>query len=481
MLHRITNYRDSIVHRLPPETLATVASHLPDDKSLIIATHLCHLWRSTFLSFPYLWSHLTFENERRTLVFLERSGSALVSVDLMGTTKLSKIAKESLKRIANRLATLRGVHSLFLDELLAESPPMLKNLNAVQLPQLSWEQSMQSLPSLRSLAITDLGCHLFHVPNLTNLLFEQTPFSSVSRRFGNDLIDFFRSCPLLEVILLRYGNSSMNVESTSHKASIEAIPLPCLRSFTHESPTDEVHVSLFNRLSLPPTCDVTFSTETLNQLLGEGPWNQGFSALRELPYLSDIKMVKRTTRVGMHPSRITLRTEFFSSENRKISFNMTSYSPLRCSHLAVKKLLDFLESSGVIHSIQTLHFENCLEPSPNTASVITQLQRFHTLRSLVFLQSNPILFLKKPSPSGVWCPGVESLEIHAPPPRYGRELEQNILDWVREIAVSRHKHGSPLKVVTLVFRDARSRLEFRGQTEDLNSYVKLVQVLHPSI
>ena len=483
MLRRMINYRDSVAHRLPPEILVIVASHLPDDKSLIFATRVCHLWRSTFLASPRLWSHLRLENERRTLMFLERSGSAPVSIDLMRNRKPPKLTRESLRTIVDRLTALGGVHSPFLDEILAESPPMLRALSIVQSPDRQWHLPIRSLPSLRSLAIMNLGSHLFHAPHLTNFRYELTFNSRDTGRLGSNLIDVFRTCPLLEVIFLSYGDSDMNIGSANNKAPTETVPLSHLRSFTHESHTNAVHVWLFNRLSLPPTCDVTFTTETWGRPLADAPWNHRFPIPPEPSYLSDIRSIKTTANVQARP--IMLTTEFFSSKNRKISFNIKSHSSSFCSPLAVKNVLDFLESSGVIHSIEVLHFEQYprrTSQGSRASDLTEQLQRFYKLKSFVFLQCSPALFLGNPSPAGVWCPSVETLEIHLPSPRYKCEpKEEDILEQIQEIAVSRRKHGTPLKTITLSLRDANKFLRrCRKQMKDLNSCVGSVQVLESS-
>ncbi|KAF9783310.1 hypothetical protein BJ322DRAFT_1070122 [Thelephora terrestris] len=481
MLRRMINYCDSAVYRLPPEILAAIASHLPDNKSLIFATRVCHLWRSTFLSSPRLWSHLTLENDQRTLVFLERSGTTPLSIDLTAWNRRSNMTPGLLKRITDRLITLRGAHSPLMDQILAKPPPFLRTLNTFQSPGQSWNPPMRSLPSLRSLAITDLGCYLFRVPHLTVFRLELTRNSRLPERLGDNLIDFLRSCPLLEVFFISYDSSGMNIVST------EAVHLPCLRSFTHESPADVAPTSLFSilltKLSLPPTCDVTFTIETSGRPFLQGPWDRRFPTSPERSYLSDIKIVKTTANIQAGP--ITLKTEFISSKNRRISFNVRSRFSGFCSPLAVKKLLDFLESSGVIHSVETLQFERYprrTSEGSRASDLTEQLQKFRKLKRFVFLQCSPALFLGSPSPPGVWCPSVETLEIHLPSPRLKSEpTGQDILEQVREVAVSRQEHGTPLKAVTLSLRDAKRLLRrSREQMEDLNSCVESVQVLESS-
>ena len=135
---------------------------------------------------------------------------------------------------------------------------------------------MPTLPSVRFLATIDVGYPLFHVPNLTNLRFEMTRYSHIPPRFGDNLLEFLRSCPLLEVIFLSYGSQGMDIEFTTSEAPIDAVSLPRLRSFTHDSPVKTIDIGLFNRLSLPPTCDVAFVIKTRKWLLINEPGTHPF-------------------------------------------------------------------------------------------------------------------------------------------------------------------------------------------------------------
>ena len=462
MLRRVRNCRYSAAHRLPPETLGVMASYLEDDKSLIIATHVCYFWRSALISFPRLWSHLSFKNERRALMFLERSKSAPVSVDLDGNNTPSEIARESLKRITKRLTALRAVHFPFLDELLIQPLPILRYLHVV---------AFGGLPPIRPLAATNLGrltVFCFTLCNCTGL--------EVPPGIGDSLLDLLRSCPLLEAAFFGYGERGADIEFTTDEESTEVVSLPFLRSFVHESSVDTIYTGLFNRLSLPPTCEVAF---TITDFLPvSGPWSHGFPTLRGTLHLSGVNTVKIAFQ-AQDKDFTMVRVMFLNSKHTNISLNKLTIPPTHhYSAWQVKNIVDFLGSSGIARSVETLHFEHCpmLPPQRSIADSLLKLSR---LKTLVIWQCNATPFLELPPLPAVWCPLVEELVICPLFPRDLREpIESGVLKQVRDIAVSRKKHAVPLKTFTLIFRDAERLLQTCGrQIEELMCCVESVEVL----
>jgi hypothetical protein len=399
MANRMENYRNSITYRIPHEILAAVASHLEDDKSLVLATHVCYLWRSVLLSFHHLWSRVSFKDERCALLFLEKSKSAPVSVELdfdeRSVPPRSEIIKESLKRITKRVKTLRAVKVPFLDELLIQPLPILGHLDIIT--------SGEDWPSVKPLATTNLG-------HLTTFRFELCP-GYVSPRFGDSLLDFLRNCPLLEVVFFRYGKRYTDIGFTTDEESTEAVSLPNLRTFTHESLTETIYIGLFNRLSLPPACDVAF-TVTDALFPGGKPWKGSFPALRRPYHLFDAKIVKIAFQ-AQDSGFTMIRTTFLNSNQTRISFNcLTSPITEQLSIWQVSNILASLENSEMARSVEILCFEDCLL-LPSAVSVANPRLKLGCLKTIEILRCNMVSYLEHPS--SPITSRVEKLVIHPSP------------------------------------------------------------------
>lgn len=409
------------------------------------------------------------------MVFLERSKSAAVCVDLTADSELSERVSESLMGITDRLIALRGAHLPFLDELLVQPLPMLRNLDVV---------TSGDLPSVGSLSTINLGRPLFHVPHLTHFCFKVCHClgSAAMTRMGDSLLDFLRSCPQLEVAYFGYGDPGTDIGFTTSETSTEVVSLPRLRSFTHESPVDTIYIGLFNRLSLPSTCEVEFTIRDLFFL--EKPWNLGFPILRDSSYLSDVKEVKIAFQA--RDSRSTMvKTTFLNSKNMRISFNRLSITSTYSNTVWVtEKFLDFLGDSQVARSVETLHFDRC-PALPHqghfTPRLIKPLLKLGNLKTLVLWQCNPGFFLRNPYPPAPWCPRIEKLVI-CPVLSTNLWEESDVSERVRDIAVLRQKHAAPLKTVTLCVRDPERLLSTcGGLIEELRSCVGSVEIVESGL
>ena len=470
----MVNYHHSRIHRLPPEMLVAVVSHLKDDASLVTATHVCHLWRIALLSSPRLWSHLDFSNEERTLVFLERSKSTPLNVDLTKIDRASEVVRESLNKITTRVTTLGAAHDSFLYELLTQPMPILEGLEIsdsyAKLPL----KEPTHLPSLTSLVISCFEFPQFHVPLLTSfhLTHVSTSRSMERKLTAGSLLDFFRNCPLLEVVLI-----TCHILET-HPDSDEVVSLPFLRSFTHKSPRDGYQLFLFNQLSLPSTCRVVLVIDVT--MHDPHPWIPGLPTLGDPPFLPDIKTVKITARPhgrSVYKESLTFKVELTDSTRGAISFDRISYHP----HLLSTSLHDgFLYIFGSIEldSVETLCFDRFPlvpdeRPRTSAGPITRALGKFRNLKTLILVGFNVILFLDAFDPSS--CPPIDTLVVS---PRRDSETGSLSDDIIRnrleEFALSRKKAGSPLQTLTIVYPFAELR---PSKLEWLKRCVRRVEVV----
>lgn len=293
---------------------------------------------------------------------------------------------------------------------------------------------------------------------------------------------------MLEVVHVSCDDPSMEIEFSIDEASTKTVSLTFLRSFTHESPDDNVRTSLFSRLSLPSTCCLSFAVEITDPSHMFGPWICGFPDSRVASYFLDVKTVKTMLDPRETDSSVvTFKTDFLNANNMKLSLVKRSH-PLFQDHPAIvtDQYLDFLKSSGVSRSVETLYFEGFPAPLPwGTASepLSDPLWGFDSLRTLVLWKCESSLFLENPSPPEVWCPGVETLVIHSLPPKSTPDaMGPEILRRVRNIARSRLEHGSPLKSISLFFANAGLLSHtYRRLITELRSYVESLEVLGPQI
>ena len=467
MLHREACDHGSVPQRLLPELLAMAASYL-DETSLIIATLVCRHWHEALISSPSLWSHPTFKNEKRGLVFMERSKSVPVSVDLdfsPGTVPTPEVVN-SLGRNSNKIYALRAAHFPFLNEVLAQPFPILETLEIIT----SGTPGCTIEPSVA-----------VNIGRLTNFRFELILDMAASvPRLGDILLDFLRGCPQLEVAFFYYGDRNGEIEFTADEESAQAVCLPCLRSFTHISAVEKIDTGLFDRLILPSTCDVAFTVTVLSPC-NYYPWKSGFPTL--IPDQSGVEVVKIWCHMSWDKKRSTLGHTFKNPKKAGISFNILSTDALfQFPSGEINKFLYFLIGSERANSVKVLSFDQC-PTSTNLATLcfVESLKKFHNLRTLVLWQCNVRVFLGDPSSPTIWCPQVEKLVICPPLPTHFHDpTEFEVLKLVREMALSRACHGNPLRTLILYSQQADRRWH-SNLIEWLRNLIGTVEVIGPEV
>ena len=479
-LYWIINCNNSFVYRLPCEILTAVASHLKDDTSLVAATHVCHLWRTTLLSSPRLWSNLSFVNEKRGLAFLERSGSTPLYVDLMGADDPSEAVKESLRTIGARVTALRGVHSPFVDEILDESAPVLELLDLSEADEATWKIQIRSFPSLRTLIISGALWAQFHAPGLTTFRFTERIRPFPRYRMSSFIAGFLRGFPLLEEVYVKYCSRESENLTTDNLVSI-----PHLRSFTDATPYHSFNLRLFDRLSIPLTCQVAF---IINQsILGRSaPYHTTLPTLRDPFNLSDTTCAKflahsHNPHSEQKSGYAVFTIELVNSSGTRVSIEVESR---HAESTANYSFFAFLTVSRRIElrSAKTLcldHFEAPAHPemSPlmlDDDSIEQSLRNYRNLKTLILVESSYFLYLAS-------CLTFDTLVVYSSRvvvPSEGLDSKSDIIGQVRGVAKSRQEVGFPINTLALVIGDDEAVVrERQGELEELKSYAGHVQVV----
>lgn len=207
------------INRLPPEILAKILEFRQSEEDLIMATHVCGLWRDTLTSTPYLWTKIDFEDIVRASAFLERSRAALIDVTVAKTRSflgpeavflgaIPWVARmkslyihaeeEQIKTIAKRLCLpTPNLRSLTLKGRSGRFPSMGNTGGgAIYIPH---EFLGRRAPLLRSLTFSSISPSVvfnFPLPQLTHIDWvAETAYVAIE-----ELLDLLASSPLVEII-----------------------------------------------------------------------------------------------------------------------------------------------------------------------------------------------------------------------------------------------------------------------------------------
>ena len=328
ILRRKINAESSLIYRLPPESLAMVASHLDID-DLFTAAHVSSHWRAILLSFPNLWSDIQYGNDEEMLTMLQWSKSAPLHVSVEFGTPPEEVTN-SLYNNSARIVSLKSDSRVVLRKLFAHPMTSLKTLSidvdgleVVDAPRDLADEPAGVVPSLRALSvggnIEGLG---FCVPHLTHFKFHGW-FS-----FGTDsevllsILGVFRQCPMLEVVDVGWGEELYHSENFVFSKG-DVVSLPHLRYLAQEQYVridqpwlpDLLHLPRLRsmRLKGPP---IAYSPGGTNHLSPPFLYDKS-------PYLSDIRRVKLGTVYHHSDNVIETFMEIVNGQGILLSFRKT--------------------------------------------------------------------------------------------------------------------------------------------------------------
>lgn len=415
------------------------------------------------LSAPTLWSHVDFSQLKRSRVFLERACEAPIHVTLGG--ELDETTRGLLRdKVAQIVSVNCDVRTLKPD--LAIYPmPFLRELNVTgngDFSSLDIERQVGPFPSLTSLGVMQTidGLYL-RTPHLTNFRFRLHEPHRWRAEGGIDLlVDFFRNCPMLEVVHVDFPGippGRMEVHNSY------AVHLPHLCSFTQVYKMDDTAypTELLDQLSFPPTCSITLKLFIFGHEAADMRIHDLFPAahFRETNF-TDVRRVKikvlpdPETKVPPNPFTETYRfgliVELINAKGTKFSLDMIHmYDFLGESHglpVSIRDmqpmLQEWVEEMGRYGSVETL----CLEGHWNLGDFVTPgaLSKINTL--ILSDVCIPTWFFLHPMRPG----GVRTFVLHF------RSIHPQDADptWILMRLAKRQKmKGSPFEVVHLAYTD----------------------------
>ena len=221
------------INRLPPEVLSRILEHRASEQDLVAATHVCQHWRSALTFDPSLWTCFKFLSSpdlNRTLVYLERSKSALIDI--------SVVAREPqdlgvLDHLAPDIARIRSL-SIHADHharpallRFCDPAPSLQCLeihafeDVLSLPDNFLAQQAPSLRTINLAFTRPAFDHFFPLPNLTEFDL-QLPEDGEPFRMGA-LLQFFSHSPLLRRICINISVEMVQDISLDQITSLDSL------------------------------------------------------------------------------------------------------------------------------------------------------------------------------------------------------------------------------------------------------------------
>ena len=196
------------VNRLPPEIIARVGWFLPS-RDIYAGLRVCRYWHNVLMS-PEIWSDIDLDHIGVAQIFLSRSKGVPINIRITqspGEMQLSTLSDCS-SRIRSLDITFRAVSKCLLTHFSNTPASLMRHLRVGISPTYSHLPSTfftGSLPSLRSLVLSDLSSDLTHLvlPNLTTFTMSRSTTSDTALSLSS-LLDFLERSPLLENLYLNY-------------------------------------------------------------------------------------------------------------------------------------------------------------------------------------------------------------------------------------------------------------------------------------
>jgi hypothetical protein len=445
VLHLIRSWRNRLapINQIPPEILSLV----PDfwdmnerDQDVITLTHVCRTWREMFTSRSALWTDFDCIDEDKTRVYLERSKSSPIRLQLArdGGLTPSDPFFEIIPHAIGRLKSLyiEGTPEYLKDIIaqLSHPAPLLETLlihggcesQPRRSPALTPTLFNRDISSLRELCLVSV---LTELPwrSMVNLTLFVLAYMSPGEVSVTQVLDFLEGAPHLGEIQLHFTTL------TSCTQDERLVSPVCLKRIEINScgPSS----LLLNHLLIPVGAELTIEAESLSSLIRDH-LPRSLDNLRNFSNFTTIRLDLDRSNPGIQ----------FSGPNGQVN-TTTPASRTDPTCLALESLAQFDTSK-----IERLEIER--GDPPSSESPCRALLPMKALRTLTLSQCNsPHTFIGALHPDmssseAVVCPKLEELTLML-------RTDGKIFDIKRVtgMAAARASKGAKLKSVRIIGQD----------------------------
>ena len=448
------------ISRIPSELFALIPGYWGGedmggeecvDKNLITMTHVCRGWRKLLTACPPLWARLDCTNADKTRVYIERSKSSPLELEVElflynfadttfpwdafllvvpHTGRLRSltinITYNTLQKLAPHFSSPIPLLRELTINLIGESTPLFDAL------------FNGDLSSLRSLSLSGVVTHLpwKGMSKLTSFKLCHDPRDTIS---VTRLLDFFENAHHLTDITLKHS-----IPTSSNAPPDRVISLPCLKNLSIFA--NPAHSILLNHLSIPVGASLALDFEFTGL---ESP------LLEFLPNsLENLGNILSISSVNLFHDGFEKYVRLDGPSGGLCMLGHRSDQDVDSWFVLDRRLLRSLTCFN-LSGAQTLAITGYQSPTPKNVDKSAPyhlLSHMNDLRTIALTRCNNLPFIlaldpgKSPSRSAL-CPKLEKLIL------YVGGLESFNLEELRGMAKQRVLVGAKLSSIAIIGRD----------------------------
>ena len=463
VLRLVQSIKNSLapIYRIPPDVLSLIPDYYCEDdtdQDKIALTHVCRDWRDIFTSRSSLWTRLDFTNVDKTRTYIQRAQSSPLEIYLGDED--DKVIDDAFPLVIPHISRLksltinRGALPSILEHFYCHTP-LLERLDieicAMDLhhPVLDAALFNGDLSSLRELRLRRVITRLPWT-NMANLrIFDLKSSARICET--TNLLEFFKSAPLLHTVLL-----TCRISDSPDPPPERIVPLRHLKVF-HIS-TKSPHSNLLRHLHIPAGASL------ISEFYSDGDESPLIEYLPERsPNISNLSHVTTVNLLFNSSQKFTLLSG--PSGSLRVLAKRDFYP----SYALDRRILRSL-NTPILSMAQGLTISRHKHSGPSNVEEcpIFQTLSFTThLRTLILIACDDQPFIRALDPERnlsnlVLCFNMKELILYIP--QWSLLDVKNLI----KMAQNRASRGAKLSSITIVSRDG---LAPRNELSELGEHV----------